>query len=46
MKKLVTVLLVGMFALSLSACAGMKGGEAKVKCPNCGYEFNPAGAEG
>lgn len=40
MKKLVSVVLVGMLALSLTACAGMKKGEAtRVKCPQCGYEF-------
>ncbi|WP_291317263.1 hypothetical protein [Desulfuromonas sp.] len=40
MKKLISVLLVSVLALSLSACAGMKKGEAaRVKCPACGYEF-------
>ncbi len=41
MKRLVSMLLVSVFALSLSACAAMKGDETvKVKCPACGYEFN------
>lgn len=40
MKKLVSLALVSLLALSLSACATMKGGEAsRVKCPACGYEF-------
>jgi len=41
MKKLISLVLVTLFAISLSACAGMKGGEgARVKCPACGYEFD------
>ncbi|BCR03050.1 hypothetical protein DESUT3_01190 [Desulfuromonas versatilis] len=40
MKKLITLVLVSMLALSLSACATTKGGDkARVKCPACGYEF-------
>lgn len=40
MKKLLTLVLVGMMALSITACAKQAGGEkAKVKCPACGYEF-------
>jgi uncharacterized lipoprotein YehR (DUF1307 family) len=40
MKKLMTLLMVAVLALSLSACAGMKKEEkARVKCPACGYEF-------
>lgn len=40
MKKLMTLVMVTMLALSISACATMKGGEkARVKCPACGYEF-------
>lgn len=41
MKKATTMLLLGMLALSLSACATLGGEEeARVKCPKCGYEFN------
>ena len=41
MKKLISAVLVVMFALSLSACAGMQKGEkTRVKCPACGYEFD------
>lgn len=45
MKKLVTLLMVAVLAVSLSACATTKGGGAtKIKCPACGYEFEaPAG---
>ncbi len=40
MKKMVSVLLVAMFALSFAACAPMEKDEKiKVKCPACGYEF-------
>ncbi len=40
MKKLTSLVLMTMLAVSLTACAGMKKGEeAKVKCPACGYEF-------
>jgi hypothetical protein len=40
MKTFVTVLLVGMLALSLGACAKKASGEkVRVKCPACGYEF-------
>jgi hypothetical protein len=41
MKKLITLLMISVFALSLSACAGVsqKGEQARVKCPACGYEF-------
>jgi len=40
MKKLVSLVLVAMFALSMSACATMgKKEPVKVKCPACGYEF-------
>ncbi|MGE4345129.1 MAG: hypothetical protein AB7F20_12755 [Geoalkalibacter sp.] len=41
MKKLMTLVMVAMLALSLGACAGMKKDEGKVrvKCPACGYEF-------
>ncbi|WP_432821916.1 hypothetical protein [Trichloromonas sp.] len=40
MKKLVTLLMVMVLAVSLSACATTKGGAAKIKCPACGYEFD------
>ena len=41
MKKLFSVALVVMMALSLVACAGSGGGEnVRVKCPACGYEFD------
>jgi hypothetical protein len=41
MKRLVSFVLVVMFALSLSACAGMgKKETTRVKCPACGYEFD------
>jgi len=41
MKKLMTLVMVAMLALSLGACAGMKKDDQKVrvKCPACGYEF-------
>jgi len=41
MKKLVSLLLVGVLALSLTACASSAGKDkVRVKCPACGYEFN------
>ena len=41
MKKLISLVLVTLLAISLSACAGMQGKEgARVKCPACGYEFD------
>ena len=44
MKKLVTLLMVTVLAVSLSACATTKGSTTKIKCPACGYEFEaPAG---
>lgn len=41
MKKLVSLLTVGVLTLSLAACAAT-GGKDKVRvhCPACGYEFN------
>ncbi len=40
MRKVVTLVLMTMLALSLTACAGMGKKEAtRVKCPACGYEF-------
>jgi len=43
MKKLVSLALVMVFALSLAACTA-KSNDAKVrvKCPACGYEFDAA----
>jgi hypothetical protein len=40
MKKLVSLLMMVLLALSLTACA--TGGKDKVrtKCPACGYEFD------
>jgi hypothetical protein len=40
MKKLVSLLLVGMLALSLTACASAGKDKVRVKCPACGYEFD------
>lgn len=46
MKKIVSVLLVAMFVLSLSACATKKNDKVRVKCPSCGYEFEaPMGGQ-
>jgi len=40
MRKLVIMMVVSAFALSLAACAPMGGHEKMmVKCPSCGYEF-------
>lgn len=40
MKKLFSMLLVTLLALSFAACAPMKKEEKmRVKCPACGYEF-------
>lgn len=41
MKKLISLLLLSLFALSVTACApmGQKGEKTRVKCPACGYEF-------
>ena len=36
MKKLITLVIVMMLALSLAACATK--GQKPVKCPACGYE--------
>ena len=41
MKQLVSLLLVGVLALALTACASSAGKDkVRVKCPACGYEFN------
>jgi hypothetical protein len=40
MKKMVSLLLVTLLALSFAACAPMKKEQkTRVKCPACGYEF-------
>ena len=41
MKKSISLLLLALFAASLTACATMDKGETqRVKCPACGYEFD------
>jgi len=41
MKRLFSLLLVGILALSLTACASSAGKDkVRVKCPACGYEFD------
>lgn len=47
MKNLALILVTLFLAVTLSACAstGMNG-QGKVKCPACGYEFNPDAGEG
>jgi hypothetical protein len=41
MKRLISIVLLAVLALSLSACAGMgKKETSRVKCPACGYEFD------
>jgi len=40
MRKVVSLVLATMLAISLSACASMSKKEGtRVKCPACGYEF-------
>lgn len=39
MKKLFSMLLVTLLALSFAACAPVKKEKVRVKCPACGYEF-------
>jgi len=42
MKKFVALSLALLFALSLAACAGSSANKGvRVKCPACGYEFDP-----
>ena len=44
MKKLGTLLLMVLFAVSVSACATSRPPEkTHVKCPACGYEFEVPG---
>ena len=47
MKKLISLVLMVMFTVSLAACAPAgKQGTTRVKCPACGYEFEaPMGGE-
>lgn len=41
MKKAISMLLLVLFAASLTACATTTGTDAqRVKCPACGYEFD------
>ena len=41
MKKLALWTIISMFTLGLGACAGGSGGgDVRVKCPSCGYEFD------
>jgi len=40
MKKAITLLLMVLFAASLTACAGKTAETQRVKCPACGYEFD------
>ena len=40
MKKAITMLLLVLFAASLSACATKSAETQRVKCPACGYEFD------
>jgi hypothetical protein len=39
MKKLISLVLLVLFAVSVSACAPAKKEKTRVKCPACGYEF-------
>ncbi len=39
MKKIASVALIAVMALSLAACAQSGSKQIKVKCPACGYEF-------
>lgn len=40
MKKLMTLIMASMIAVSFAACAPMaKDEKVRVKCPACGYEF-------
>ena len=40
MKQLISLLMVGVLALSLTACASAGKDKVRVKCPACGYEFD------
>ncbi len=39
MKRIVSLLLVVLFAVSVVGCAKPSAEKTKVKCPACGYEF-------
>lgn len=41
MKKMISLLMLSLFALSVTACApmGKQDQKTRVKCPACGYEF-------
>jgi hypothetical protein len=43
MKKSISMFLLVLFAASLTACATMNkdDGVQRVKCPACGFEFDP-----
>jgi hypothetical protein len=41
MKKTFRLLVVGLVALTLSACAGLAAKQEPLACPACGYEFTP-----
>ena len=44
MKKIAAMMLVGILALSMGACAKPDTQEkTRVKCPACGYEFDVPG---
>jgi len=46
MKKTMRFLVVGLVALTLSACAGTGTGKVstqEIKCPACGYAFDAPG---
>lgn len=41
MQRLVSMMLVAIFALTLAGCATTGSGDkVRVKCPSCGYEFD------
>lgn len=40
MKQLVSLLIVAVLALSLTACATSGKDKVRTKCPACGYEFD------
>jgi hypothetical protein len=46
MKKLISIVLAALLAVSFAACAPKKTEKVRVKCPACGYEFEaPMGGE-
>jgi hypothetical protein len=40
MKRILTYALIVMIVAAVSACAPVKKGPVRVKCPACGYEFD------